>query len=93
MSELLAERRSGKDRRHAHLSPPKERDRRSADRRQFPPVPGEPEALSPQAREIKTAIDAYKKSRGLTRITVPQLVSTLAWLGYQKPAGSRPSIW
>jgi len=93
MPLVLSERRSGKDRRHGHLSPAKEADRRQVDRRQFPPVPGEPDSLSPQAREIKAAIDAYKKTRGLTRITLPQMLSTLAWLGYRKPGGAQPTVF
>jgi hypothetical protein len=93
MPLVLADRRSGKDRRHAHLSPSKEADRRRVDRRQFPPVPGEPDSLTPQALEIKAAIDSYKKKRGLTRITLPQLLSTLAWLGYSKPGGARPALF
>jgi hypothetical protein len=93
MAGSLRDRRSGGDRRHpacqgdAVASPvcsaaqPKER--RAADRRQFP-APATAAALSEAARRVQAAIDEYKLQKGLVRISADELVGILTKLGYHE---------
>jgi hypothetical protein len=82
MAGSLKNRRSGKDRRHLRkAAPAKERQR--SDRRQFPPK-GNAEGPSAAAQRLQLAIDEYKLSRGLTRISLDELLGILADLGYRQ---------
>jgi hypothetical protein len=53
------------------------------DRRQFPP-PDDPSRISADGRELLRAIDAYKKERGLARVSVDELLGVLADTGYRR---------
>ena len=83
MGETLKERRGGYDRRCTAGSSPEGAERRWSDRRQFPP-PLDPRAVSDGERELQQAIDAYKRVRGLKRISVGQLLAVLEDLSYQR---------
>ena len=83
MARLIEDRRSGKDRRCPAGKPPRAAERRQADRRQFPPSDG-PGGLSAQGRELLKAIVAYKKDRGLIRISIDDLLSVMSTLGYRR---------
>jgi hypothetical protein len=82
MASPLTDRRSGRDRRHAALAAAA-KERRGWDRRQFPPL-SRPEGLSAEGNRVLCAIDEYKLARGLTRISVDELLAVLAQLGYRR---------
>ena len=83
MARLIEDRRSEKDRRCPAGKPPRAGERRRADRRQFPP-PHDAAAVSAPGRELIKAIDAYKKDRGLLRISVDELLDVMSSLGYRR---------
>jgi len=56
---------------------------RMEERRQFP-TPKDPEAVSPDAKELQWAIDVYKMEHGLKRISVTELLGVLERLGYHR---------
>jgi hypothetical protein len=55
------------------------------ERRQFA---GSRELLSPEARELAEAIDAYKLSRGRRYITVEEVLQIIKSLGYRRETPS-----
>jgi hypothetical protein len=83
MARLLEDRRSGRDRRRASGPDSAEKERRRADRRQFPP-PLDPSGLSAAGRELQQTIDAYKKERGLMDISIDELLGLMSGLGYRR---------
>lgn len=83
MAKPAEDRRSGKDRRRSSGTRAGDGDRRRMDRRQFPP-PDDPSRISADGRELLRAIDAYKKQRGLARVSVDELLGVLADTGYRR---------
>jgi len=79
----LDDRRSGKDRRALPGNEPGPSERRLLDRRQFPP-PQDPRNVSTAARQLQEAIDAFKKGRGLARLSADDLLDVLKKLGYRE---------
>ena len=83
MAKPAEDHRSGKDRRGSSREQAGKDERRRVDRRQFPP-PDDPLRISADGRELLRAIDAYKKERGLARVSVDELLGLLADTGYRR---------
>jgi len=83
MATASPDRRNGRDRRGSASAAPAGVDRRLADRRQFPPSSPD-DGPSPAARELLTVIDRFKIQRGLTRISVDQLLGLMEQMGYRR---------
>ena len=83
MDTPFGDRRSGTDRRGPGKKPAPAAEERMADRRQFPP-PDDPDKVSAAARELERAIDAYKKERGLNRLSIDQLLGLMEQMGYRR---------
>jgi hypothetical protein len=83
MAGPLDDRRSGKDRRALTGSESTHSERRLLDRRQFPP-PHDSRSISVAAMRLQKAIDAFKKQRGLARLTADELLAVLESLGYRE---------
>lgn len=81
MAKSFDDRRSGRDRRAAG-GRAAGKERRSADRRQFPPA-ADPGSVSEASRRLQQSIDAYKKERGIARLSVDELLRLLEQLGYR----------
>ena len=82
MAGSRTERRNGKDRRFsAKTAPPQER--RGCDRRQFPPR-DHSQRPSAAALRLQAAIDEHKLARGLTRISLDELLDVLTRMGYRQ---------
>ena len=83
MAGSFEERRSGRDRRRSRGRVEETPRVRGADRRQFPP-PEDPARASEAESELRAAIDAHKLERGLTRISVAELLGIMETLGYRQ---------
>jgi len=83
MDTPFGDRRSGTDRRGPGKKPAPAAEERMADRRQFPP-PDDPDKVSAAARELQRTIDAYKKERGLNRLSIDQLLGLMEQMGYRR---------
>jgi hypothetical protein len=83
MAGSFDERRSGRDRRRSQARPATAERERGAERRQFPP-PEDPARVAEAESELRAAIDAYKLERGLTRISVTELLGVMETLGYRQ---------
>ena len=83
MAGSIKERRSGRDRRGSRGCVEETPHVRGAERRQFPP-PEDPARVSEPESELRAAIDAYKLERGLTRISVTELLGVMETLGYHQ---------
>ena len=83
MAGSYEERRSGRDRRRSRGRVEETPRVRGADRRQFPP-PEDPARVAEAESELRAAIDAHKLERGLTRISVTELLGVMETLGYRQ---------
>ena len=83
MAESFEERRSGRDRRRSRGRAEEMPRVRGPDRRQFPP-PEDPAGVTEAESELRAAIDTYKVERGLTRISVAELLGVMETLGYRR---------
>ncbi|HET6441403.1 MAG TPA: hypothetical protein VFH53_03425 [Phycisphaerae bacterium] len=83
MAGSYEERRSGRDRRRSRGQAEETTRVRGADRRQFPP-PEDPARVTEGESELRAAIDAHKLERGLTRISVSELLGVMETLGYRR---------
>jgi len=83
MAGSYEERRSGRDRRRSRGRAEETPRVRGADRRQFPP-PEDPARVTESESALRAAIDAHKLERGLTRISVSELLGVMETLGYRR---------
>jgi hypothetical protein len=82
MALPFKDRRSGTDRRRPPAAG-RAKERRASDRRQFSPR-ANGDGQSAAASRLQQAVDAYKRERGLARVSLDQLLGILEQLGYRQ---------